>query len=110
MFERIVESNETMMHHVRPVARLHLAQRVAHHLRDLEHRRRRPDVPGFIAGARLLLEDVDRVLGDREVARREGHDDAVGIAGEHAHLRKPGDVVHPRVGARIGRENHPGIQ
>ena len=75
--EEVRADVDVVLLQVRPVALLDLAQRVADQPRDLEHRRRVPQVELLVARACALVERVERVLRDRQVARRQRDDDAL---------------------------------
>ena len=98
---------DVVLRHVGPVTILHLPKRVAEQSCDVEHRRRIPQVVLVVAAdARLLLDDVDRVLRDRQISRREHDDDPVCVACEDTHLGKTGDVIDAGVRAGVRREDH----
>ena len=96
-----------------PSRRCHLAQRVAH---DAPRRRTWTSTLQMVSraflglGVRLAVEDVDHALGHGEVAGGQHHDHAVVLLLVDAHLREGRDVVHARVGARVGGEDHPGVE
>ncbi|MFM7649155.1 MAG: hypothetical protein ACKO50_14040 [Cyanobium sp.] len=72
--------------------------------------------PGWKVGARVVplvqvaLDPVEHRLGGGQVARRQQHEQPVGCRLEHMHLAVGGDVVHPRIGARIGGEYQARVQ
>ena len=56
-----------------------------------------------------LCQQADDTLGGGQVARALQHDHPV-FPGEEVQFAEGGDVIHPRIGARIGREHHAVLQ
>ncbi len=63
-----------------------------------------------VAAARLVLQQIDRALRDRQVARTQDGDQAFAVLRDDVHFAEGGDLVDAGVGARIGREYHTGIE
>src|SRR4029077_13349521 len=103
--ERGVEG-DVVRFEILAVAALDRARRVGHAGHRVEHGARRPQVALAVVHFAALPEDADHGLRAGEVSRAQEHDHAIALALEYRHLAELRHVVEPRVGARVGRENH----
>ena len=86
--------------------------RGAEHAARIEHAGRVPDRDRrAVAVFEFLdLQDLAHLLGDREVAGREHHHEAVARPLVDHHLAERGDLVEAGIGARVGEEDKAGVE
>src|SRR5690606_6991448 len=90
------------------VALVHAAHGLAHAAGGFVHVGRRPEGIGAVAVE--LGQQVHHSLADRQVAGGQQHHDAVAGLLEDVQLAGNADLVHARVGARVGQENQARVQ
>ena len=91
------------------VATVHAAQGVTDELRGIEHRLDTVEAAA-VGMDRIFVQHVHHGLRYREVARRQQHQHAIAGTLEHVHLAEGVDVIDTRVGARVGKEHHAGVE
>ena len=95
------------------VAFEHVAHGRAQHARGVKHAGGVPDRDGFpvvVVGQLLDLQDLAHRLRDAQVAGREQAHEAVARLLVDDHLAEGADLVQARVGARVGEEDHAGVE
>jgi EAL domain-containing protein (putative c-di-GMP-specific phosphodiesterase class I) len=106
--ERTVEVVAVFLQ-VHGIARMHLAQRIAHDACGVEHIVRPKDLGRCVGVLEILVEQVDDRLGDGQVARRQEHQHALVRALEGRHLAERVDLIDTGVSPGIGQQHQPGI-
>ncbi|SVK46966.1 Uncharacterised protein [Acinetobacter baumannii] len=97
-------------------ALLRLAVALDHLAHRFPHQRGRVVEAGSVeqVGAFGVLaavqQQTDDALGGRQVAGALQHQRAIAVLLEHVQFAEGGNMVHPGVGARIGRKDQPGRQ
>ena len=65
---------------------------------------------GFLAQRETLLHAIPYRLSDRQIAGGQQRKHAFTGLFNDMHLGKAGDMIQPRIGARIGKQNKPILQ